>query len=112
MGTAVGTRVFVQHGWRAAASVSMAWYGLQLAVLLVRGPHVERYTWFGYQGGLEARKTVVTAREKKRAEEAAATAAPDVQEDQNTKEAVRSTSVPASSKATVGEDKKDPSQFA
>ena len=43
MGTSVGTRVFVQYGWRAASAVSMAWFGFQLAILLLRGPHVERY---------------------------------------------------------------------
>lgn len=62
MGTAVGTKVFIEHGWRAAAVLSMAWYGLQIAILLIRGPHVERYTWFGYEGGLEARKNVIVAR--------------------------------------------------
>jgi hypothetical protein len=25
--------------------------GLELAVLLVRGPHASRHTWFGYQRG-------------------------------------------------------------
>ena len=71
MGTAVGTKVFVEHGWRASAGVSMAWYGLQMVILLLRGPHVERYTWFGYEGGFEARKSVVVAREmeKKRVDE-------------------------------------------
>lgn len=63
MGTAVGTKVFVQYGWRAAASVSMAWHGLQLLLLLARGPHVNRYTWFGYEGGLEARKSEGATRE-------------------------------------------------
>lgn len=62
MGTSVGTQVFVKFGWRAAAALSMGWYGWQLLVLLIRGPHCERHTWFGYQGGLEARKSVVEAR--------------------------------------------------
>jgi hypothetical protein len=34
---------------------------------LIRGPHCKRYTWFGYEGGLEARKQVVA--ERKRLEE-------------------------------------------
>ncbi|KZP09100.1 MFS superfamily [Athelia psychrophila] len=63
MGTSVGTQVFVKYGWRASAAVSMAWFGFQLFMLFLRGPHVKRYTWFGYEGGLEARKSVVTARE-------------------------------------------------
>ncbi|EIN12181.1 hypothetical protein PUNSTDRAFT_33882, partial [Punctularia strigosozonata HHB-11173 SS5] len=57
MGTATGTKVFVQHGWRASAALSMGWMGWQLVILLLRGPHVPRYTWFGYAGGLEARKS-------------------------------------------------------
>lgn len=64
MGTAAGTAVFVSHGWRAAAALSMGWYGWQALVLLVRGPHCERYTWFGYEGGLEARKRVVEEKKK------------------------------------------------
>lgn len=30
-----------------------------LVVLLARGPHCNRYTWFGYEGGMEWRKNVV-----------------------------------------------------
>lgn len=45
----------------------MAFYGWQLFVLLIRGPHCKRYTWFGYEGGLEPRKSVVD--ERKRLEE-------------------------------------------
>ena len=55
MGTAVGTKVFLKYGWRPAAALSVAWSGFTLAVLLVRGPHCERFTWFGYEGGLELR---------------------------------------------------------
>lgn len=32
--------------------------GFQLFILLLRGPHCQRYTWFGYEGGLSARKGV------------------------------------------------------
>ncbi|KAF9465722.1 major facilitator superfamily domain-containing protein [Collybia nuda] len=64
MGTAAGTAVFVSHGWRAAAALSMGWYGWQALVLLVRGPHCARYTWFGYEGGIEARKSVIEEKEK------------------------------------------------
>jgi hypothetical protein len=68
MGTSVGTQVFVTFGWRAAAVLNMALYGLQLFVLLLRGPHCKRYTWFGYEGGLEPRKSVVDRDEQKRME--------------------------------------------
>ncbi|TFK38956.1 MFS general substrate transporter [Crucibulum laeve] len=68
MGTSVGTQVFVKFGWRAAALFSMGLYGFELFILLIRGPHCSRYTWFGYEGGLEARRSVVDER-KRRAEE-------------------------------------------
>lgn len=68
MGTAVGTHVFVKHGWRASAGLNMAFYGFQLFILFIRGPHCKRYTWFGYEGGLEARKSVVDKRQRLEAE--------------------------------------------
>lgn len=55
----MGTDVFIKYGWRAGAALSMGWYGWQLAILLVRGPHCERYTWLGYEGGLAARSVGV-----------------------------------------------------
>ncbi|PBL01863.1 MFS general substrate transporter [Armillaria gallica] len=51
MGADVGSRVFLEYGWRAGAGLSLGWTGLALLILLVRGPHCERKTWFGYQGG-------------------------------------------------------------
>ncbi|KAG6914647.1 hypothetical protein DXG01_016121 [Tephrocybe rancida] len=59
LGTAVGTKVFVTYGWRAGAALNMGWYGWQLFLLFLRGPHCQRFTWFGYEGGLEARKPTV-----------------------------------------------------
>lgn len=56
MGTAAGSRIFLQFGWRAAAAFALGLYGLQIVLLLMRGPHCKRYTWFGYEGGFEARK--------------------------------------------------------
>ena len=64
MGTSVGTQVFVKFGWRAAAALNLALYGFHLFVLLLRGPHCKRYTWFGYEGGLEHRKSVVDERKR------------------------------------------------
>ena len=69
MGTAVGTKVFVEHGWRASAALSLGWTGWQVIILLLRGPHCQRYTWFGYQGGTEWRKDVVMAGARRVAEE-------------------------------------------
>ncbi|RDB26923.1 putative uncharacterized transporter YgaY [Hypsizygus marmoreus] len=65
LGTAVGTEVFVRYGWRAGAALSMGWYGWQLVILLLRGPHCERYTWFGYEGGWEMRKSTVEDRRRR-----------------------------------------------
>ena len=45
----------------------MGFYAWGIFLLLIRGPHCKRYTWFGYEGGLEARKKVVE--ERKRLEE-------------------------------------------
>ncbi|TFK41502.1 major facilitator superfamily domain-containing protein [Crucibulum laeve] len=58
MGTAIGTKVFVQYGWRAAAGLGVAWFAFQILVLLARGPHCERYTWVGYEGGISRKKRV------------------------------------------------------
>lgn len=56
MGTSVGTKVFLDYGWRANAGLNVALAGVQLLLLATRGPHCDRYTWFGYQGGLGWRK--------------------------------------------------------
>lgn len=69
MGTSVGTHIFVKFGWRASAAFAMGLYGWQFFILLIRGPHCKRYTWFGYEGGLEARKSVVREREQLEQEE-------------------------------------------
>ncbi|KAJ6612379.1 major facilitator superfamily domain-containing protein [Mycena sp. CBHHK59/15] len=50
MGTSVGSHIYLQHGWRACAALSVGLSGWQLFVLLARGPHCPRYTWFGYKG--------------------------------------------------------------
>ncbi|KAJ8580363.1 MFS general substrate transporter, partial [Rhizopogon salebrosus TDB-379] len=63
MGTSVSTEVFVQHGWRACSLLMLALQGFQILILLLRGPHCPRKRWFGYEGGLEARKQVVLDRE-------------------------------------------------
>ncbi|KAF9003368.1 major facilitator superfamily domain-containing protein [Cyathus striatus] len=56
MGTSVGTKVFVQNGWRACAALILAWFAFQMFILLLRGPHCKRYTWFGYEGGISVKK--------------------------------------------------------
>ena len=56
MGTAAGTQVYVQHGWRAAALLSLGWMGMQLGLLLARGPHTPRKAWIGWEGGWSLRR--------------------------------------------------------
>jgi hypothetical protein len=51
-GTNVGTRVFTAYGWRANALLALGWMGVQAVLLGVRGPHLGRHTWLGYQGGI------------------------------------------------------------
>ena len=58
----MGTKIFLRFGWRAAASFSMGLFAWQIGVLLLRGPHCKRYTWVGYEGGLESRKRFVEDR--------------------------------------------------
>ncbi|KAK0452022.1 MFS superfamily [Desarmillaria tabescens] len=56
MGSSVGSRVFLESGWRAGAGLSLGWTGIGFFLLLIRGPHCERRTWFGYEGGFSLRK--------------------------------------------------------
>ncbi|PFH48889.1 hypothetical protein AMATHDRAFT_148912 [Amanita thiersii Skay4041] len=51
IGTPIGTAVFVKYGWRAGAALSIGWYGLQMVLLIIRGPQCKRFTWFGWEGG-------------------------------------------------------------
>ncbi|KAF8194412.1 major facilitator superfamily domain-containing protein [Mycena galopus ATCC 62051] len=62
MGTSAGTEVFTRYGWRAAAALNLGFYGWIILIMMLRGPHCARYTWFGFEGGWEARKSVVDAR--------------------------------------------------
>ncbi|KAJ3784180.1 MFS general substrate transporter [Lentinula aff. detonsa] len=55
-GTAAATKVYLEHGWRASAALGLACAAFQLLILFFRGPHCERYTWFGYQGGMDWKK--------------------------------------------------------
>lgn len=70
MGTSIGAQVFVEHGWRACSAMMLALQGFQIVILLLRGPHCPRKRWFGYEGGLEARRSVVLEKEKAQISEA------------------------------------------
>ncbi|KIJ61088.1 hypothetical protein HYDPIDRAFT_116342 [Hydnomerulius pinastri MD-312] len=58
MGTSVGTEVFVGHGWRAASTLSMAWFAWQLGILLLRGPRCPRTRWIGWKGEIAFQRSV------------------------------------------------------
>lgn len=49
MGTSVGTKIYLQHGWRASGALALGFHGLQLVFLFLRGPNVARYTWLGWK---------------------------------------------------------------
>ncbi|KAJ3495412.1 hypothetical protein NLJ89_g10628 [Agrocybe chaxingu] len=70
MGTSVGTKVFVDSGWRACAALGVALYAFQIAVLLLRGPHCQRTTWFGYEGGFGFLKAIPKAVDEKTVQKA------------------------------------------
>ena len=98
MGTSVGSKVFTAHGWRADAALNLAWSGFTLAVLLARGPHVPRYTWLGWAGGCELRKSRVLARQQE-----AAAVNGEKEEGEEGPDRERADGVPAD-----GEDLKEP----
>ena len=50
-GTAAGSKVFTQYGWRADAALNVGLTVLTLFIHLARGPHVSRYTWVGWSSG-------------------------------------------------------------
>ena len=60
--------MFIEHGWRANASLNLALAGLELGMLLLRVPHWPRYTWLGWKGGFELRKSRVLARQQRECE--------------------------------------------
>ncbi|KAJ6459408.1 MFS DHA1 protein [Mycena vulgaris] len=53
MGTAVGTKLFADGGYKLSSGVRIAFGGVELLLLVLRGPHVARKTWVG---GVELRK--------------------------------------------------------
>lgn len=56
MGTAVGTELLVNRSYTFSSAVRVSFCVFQFVVLLARGPHVPRKTWFGWAGGMEFRK--------------------------------------------------------
>ncbi|KAG9017682.1 hypothetical protein FRB90_000272 [Tulasnella sp. 427] len=58
VGSAVASHIFLRDGWRAAYGASLGFVGIVFLALLVRGPHVSRHTWFGWEGGARLTKKV------------------------------------------------------
>ncbi|KAJ7143676.1 MFS DHA1 protein [Mycena epipterygia] len=56
MGTAVGTKLFVEGGYKLSSGIRVAFAGLALLLLVTRGPHVGRKTWIGWDGGMDLKK--------------------------------------------------------
>ncbi|BGP48575.1 hypothetical protein JCM10450v2_004451 [Rhodotorula kratochvilovae] len=58
IGTAAGTRVYLDYGYRASGGLCVALAGFSVAVLFLRGPHLPNKRWVGWAGGWELRKRV------------------------------------------------------
>ncbi|TFY52072.1 hypothetical protein EVJ58_g10214 [Rhodofomes roseus] len=92
------------------AALSLAWTGFMLFMMLLRGPHVKRYTWFGYEGGIEARKSKLAERERQREADAEAAVAAnelgsaDVEETSDSKE-TRGATAKSEKQAIVDEER-------
>ncbi|CAK5278573.1 unnamed protein product [Mycena citricolor] len=56
-GTAIGTKLYVSGGYKLSSGIRVVFAGLELLVLLARGPHAPRHTWFGWAGGMNLRKS-------------------------------------------------------
>jgi len=57
IGAEVGSRVWLSCGWRVAGATMTGVMLLMHLILFVRGPHCDRYTWFGWEGGARLTKT-------------------------------------------------------
>ncbi|KZV71731.1 MFS general substrate transporter [Peniophora sp. CONT] len=55
IGSSGGTAIFVAHGWRMMGVWMIGLVILQIILLFARGPHVDRKTWLGWQGGMKYR---------------------------------------------------------
>ncbi|KAJ7203591.1 MFS DHA1 protein [Mycena pura] len=56
MGTAVGTKLYVEGGYKLSSGIRVVFGRVELLVLLLRGPHVSRGKWIGWEGGMNFRK--------------------------------------------------------
>ncbi|KAJ6526798.1 MFS DHA1 protein [Mycena capillaripes] len=56
MGTAVGTKLFAEGGYKLSSGIRVVFGGLELLFLVSRGSHVARTTWVGWDGGINFRR--------------------------------------------------------
>ncbi|KAG9125528.1 hypothetical protein FRC07_007246 [Ceratobasidium sp. 392] len=49
MGTSVGTKVYLKYGWRYSGVLALGFHGVQLIILVLRGPNVSRKRWIGWR---------------------------------------------------------------
>ncbi|KAF9067167.1 MFS DHA1 protein [Rhodocollybia butyracea] len=56
MGTAVGTKLYTEGGYKLSSGIRVVFGGMELLLLMLRGPHVSRTTWIGWEGGMNFRK--------------------------------------------------------
>ena len=82
-GTSAGTTIFNAYGWRANAGLSLGMMGWMVFILLLRGPHETRYTWFGYSKGLRPYRMVVEKQLKAEDLEKSSMEAADVNKDRS-----------------------------
>ncbi|KAF9059615.1 MFS DHA1 protein [Rhodocollybia butyracea] len=56
MGIAVGTKLYTEGGYKLSSGIRVVFGGMELLLLMLRGPHVSRTTWIGWEGGMNLRK--------------------------------------------------------
>jgi len=64
-GSSTGSKVFLDHGWRAFAGLTMGITGFSMLVLFLRGPMKNTKTWIGWRGEWTFVKEKVVVEEKK-----------------------------------------------
>ncbi|KAG8906717.1 hypothetical protein FRB99_006315 [Tulasnella sp. 403] len=68
VGSAVGSQIFLNKGWRTAYCAAIGFVGFMLLVLLAKGPHSARYVWVGWDGGARLTKSEPSARDPEKVE--------------------------------------------
>ncbi|KAF7317225.1 MFS general substrate transporter [Mycena chlorophos] len=80
-GTSACTKLYVEHGYRVSSAIRVVFAGAGLFFLLVRGPHVRRKMWIGWEGGWALRKRSAVGVVEPRAEEEVTVQAVEAEEE-------------------------------